>query len=85
MAIENDVHIVCLLCDPYRQSKIGLDLFDVLRAHDTEDILVTFFGETNTGGNRRQALSGRYSPVGIRPATADADIITILDKLSKKN
>ena len=85
MAIENDVHIVCLLCDPYRQSKIGLDLFDVLRAHNTEDILVAFFGDTNTDGNHRQALSGRYGPVGIRPATADADIITILDKLFKKN
>ena len=85
MAIENDVHIVCLLCDPYRQSQIGHDLFDVLKAHNTEDILVAFFGDTNTDGNRRQALSVRYGPVGIRPATADADIITILDKLSKKN
>jgi len=85
MAIENDVHIVCLLCDSYRRSQIGRDLFDVLRAHDTEDILVAFFGETNTGGNRCQAPGGRYPPVGIRPATADADIITILDKLSKKN
>jgi methylmalonyl-CoA mutase cobalamin-binding domain/chain len=85
MAIENDVHIVCLLCDSYRRSQIGRDFFDVLRAHNTEDILVAFFGDTNTDGNHRQALSGRYSPVGIRPATADADIITILDKLFKKN
>jgi len=85
MAIENDVHIVCLLCDPYRQSQLGHDLFDVLKAHNTEDILVAFFGDTNTDGNHRRALSGRYGPVGIRPATTVADIITILDKLSKKN
>ena len=82
MAIENDVHIVCLLCDSYRRSQIGRDFFDVLMAHNTEDILVAFFGDTNTDGNHRQALSGRYGPVGIRPATADADIDAILDKLT---
>ena len=82
MAIENDVHIVCLLCDPIRQSQIESDVSDVLRAHNTEDILVAFFGDTNTGGSRHQALSGRYGPVGFRPASADAAIDTILDKLT---
>jgi methylmalonyl-CoA mutase len=82
MAIENDVHIVCLLCDSCRRLQIDRDFFDVLMAHNTEDILVAFFGDTNTDGNHRQALSGRYGPVGIRPATADADIDAILDKLT---
>ena len=82
MAIENDVHMVCLLCDPDRQSQMGSDLFDVLRAQNSDDTLVVLFGDTYTGGNRRQAPGGRYAPVGIRPATADADIISILDKLS---
>ena len=82
MAIENDVHIVCLLCNPDRQSQMRSDLFDVLRAHNSNDILVAFFGDPHTGGNRRQAAGGRYPPVGIRAATADTDIITILDKLS---
>ncbi|MGW8187206.1 MAG: hypothetical protein ACWGNK_08060 [Desulfobacterales bacterium] len=81
MAIENDVHIVCLLCESDRQSQIESNLFDVLRAHNTEDILVAFFGDTNTGGNRRPVPGGRCGPVGIRPASADADIDTILDKL----
>ena len=82
MAIENDVHMVCLLCDPERQSQMESDLFDVLRAENSDDTLVVLFGDTYTGGNRCQAPGGRYAPVGIRPATADADIITILDKLS---
>ena len=82
MAIENDVHMVCLLCDPDRRSQIGNDLFDVLRTHNSNDTLVVFFGDPHTGGNRRQAPGGRYPPVGIRAATADTDIITILDKLS---
>jgi methylmalonyl-CoA mutase cobalamin-binding domain/chain len=82
MAIENDVHMVCLLCDPDRQSQIGSDLLDVLRVHNSDETLVVFFGDTLTGGSRYQAPGGRYPPVGIRPATADTDIITILDKLS---
>jgi hypothetical protein len=82
MAIENDVHMVCLLCDPDRQSQIGSDMLDVLRVHNSDDTLVVFFADTHTGGSRRQAPGGRYPPVGIRPATADTDIITILDKLS---
>ena len=85
MAIENDVHMVCLLCDPDRRSQIGNDLFEVLRAHNSNDTLVVFFGDLHKGGNRRQAPGGRCPPVGIRPASADADINTILDKLSKKN
>jgi methylmalonyl-CoA mutase cobalamin-binding domain/chain len=85
MAIENDVHIVCLLCEPLRQSQIESDVYEVLRAHNTENILVAFFGDTNTGGNRRQTLSGQYAPVGIRSASADADIGTIMEKLTKKN
>lgn len=82
MAIENDVHMVCLLCDTDRQSQIGSDMLDVLRVHNSDDTLVVFFADTHTGGSRRQAPGGRYPPVGIRPATADTDIITILDKLS---
>ena len=82
MAIENDVHMVCLLCDPERQPQMESDLFDVLRAHNTDDTLVVFFGDTHMGGDRRQGSGGRYGPVGIRPAAADADIITILDKLT---
>ena len=82
MAIENDVHIVCLLCDPDRQSRMGSDLFDVLRANDSDDTLVVLFGDMDPGGNRRQVPGGRYGPVEIRPATADTDFITILDKLS---
>ena len=82
MAIENDVHMVCLLCDPERQPQMESDLFDVLRAHNTDDTLVVFFGDTHLGGDRRQGSGGRYGPVGIRPAAADADIITILDKLT---
>ena len=82
MAIENDVHMVCLLCDPDRQSQTRSDLFDVLRANNSDDTLVVFFGDTHTGGNRRQAPDERYPPVVIRPATADTDIITILDNLS---
>jgi methylmalonyl-CoA mutase len=81
MAIENDVHMVCLLCDPERQSQMESDLSDVLRANNSDDLLVAFFGDTYTGGDRRQGSVGRYGPVGIRPAAADADIITILDKL----
>jgi hypothetical protein len=81
MAIENDVHMLCLLCDPDRQSQIGNDLFDVLRAHNNDDTLVVFFGDLHTGGNHRQAPGRRYPAVGIRPASADADINTILDKL----
>ena len=82
MTIENDVHMVCLLCDPDRRSQIGNDLFDVLRANNSDDILVVFFDDTHTDGNRRQVPGGRYPAVGIRPASADADINTILDKLS---
>jgi methylmalonyl-CoA mutase len=85
MAIENDVHMVCLLCDPERQSQMESDLFDVLRANNSDDLLVAFFGDTHTSGHRRQASGGRYGPVGIRPAVADADVISILDKLSQKN
>jgi methylmalonyl-CoA mutase len=81
MAIENDVHMVCLLGDPERQSQMESDLSDVLRANNSDDLLVAFFGDTYTGGDRRQGSVGRYGPVGIRPAAADADIITILDKL----
>jgi methylmalonyl-CoA mutase cobalamin-binding domain/chain len=82
MAIENDVHMVCLLCDPGRQSQMKSDLYDVLRANNSDDTLVVFFGDMDTGGNRRQAPGGRYPSVEIRPALADADINTILDKLS---
>jgi methylmalonyl-CoA mutase cobalamin-binding subunit len=82
MAIENDVHMVCLLCDSDRQSQTARDVFDVLRSHDSDDLLVAFFVDTRTGGDRRQVSGGRYGPVRIRPATADADIITILDKLT---
>ena len=82
MAIENDVHMVCLLCDPDRQSQMRSDLFDVLRANNSDDTLVAFFGDTHTGGDCLQASGGRYGPVEIRPAAADADIITILDKLT---
>jgi hypothetical protein len=58
------------------------DLFDVLKANNSDDLLVAFFDDTHTGGDCRQASGGRYGPVGIRPAAADADIITILDKLT---
>lgn len=85
MAIENDVHMVCLLCDFDRQPQIGNELIDALRAQNSDDILVAFFGDTHTSGNHRQAPSGRFGLIGIRPATADADIISILDKLIQKN
>ena len=51
MAIENDVHMVCLLCDPDQQSQVGSDLIDVLRTHNSSDILVAFFCGKHTGGN----------------------------------
>jgi methylmalonyl-CoA mutase cobalamin-binding domain/chain len=82
MAIENDVHMVCLLCDPERQSRMKSDLFDLLRANGSDDTLVVFFGDMDTGGNLRQTPGGRYRPVGFRPASADAAIDTILDKLT---
>ena len=81
MAIENDVHMVCLLCDPDRRSQVENDLFDVLGTYNNDDTLVVFFGDMNRGGNLRQAPGRRYPPVEIRPASADADINTILDKL----
>jgi methylmalonyl-CoA mutase cobalamin-binding domain/chain len=82
MAIENDVHMVCLLCDSDRQSQTARDVFDVLRSHDSDDILVAFFGDTHTRANPYRVPGEGNGSVGIRPATADADIITILDKLS---
>jgi methylmalonyl-CoA mutase len=82
MAIENDVHMVCLLGDTDQSAQMGNELMDALKAHDSDDILVTFFCDTNTGGYRHQNQGGRYGPVGIRLSTADADIISILDKLS---
>jgi methylmalonyl-CoA mutase len=82
MAIENDVHMVCLLSDPDRQPKVGNDLIDALRGLNSDNILVAFFGDTHTSGHHSRATSGRYLPVGIRPAAADTDIITILERLS---
>ena len=85
MAIENDVHMVCLLYDFDRQPQIGNELINALRAQNSDDILVAFFGDTHTSGNHRQAPSGRFGLIEIRPATADAGIISILDKLIQKN
>ena len=82
MAIENDVHMVCLLCDPDQQSQVGSDLIDVLRTHNSSDILVAFFCGKYTGGN---LPNGRFDPVRFRLDAADTDIIFILDKLTQKN
>ena len=82
MAIENDVHMVCLLCDPDQQSQVGSDLIDVLRTHNSSDILVAFFCGKYTGKN---LPNGRFDPVRFRLDAADTDIIFILDKLTQKN
>jgi methylmalonyl-CoA mutase len=82
MAIENDVHMVCLLCDPAQQSQMGSELIDALIDYESDAIMVAFFGDTHTGGIRRQAPSEQFGPVFIRPAAAEADIISILDKIS---
>ena len=83
MAIENDVHMVCLLCDSEHRLRVGSELLDVLRAHNCEDILVAFFCDTHASGNLRSTSSARFVPVGFYPATADTDITSILEKLSR--
>lgn len=85
MAIENDVHMVCLLCAPDRQSRMETEVIDVLTDHDRREVLVAFFGETHPAGNHRQTSAGRSGPVAIRAAAADADIIAILGKLTRQN
>ena len=82
MAIENDVHMVCLLCDSAQQAQMGSELIDALMNYKSDAIMVAFFGDTHTGGFRHQAPSGQFAPAVIRPAAAEADIISILDKIS---
>jgi methylmalonyl-CoA mutase cobalamin-binding domain/chain len=82
-AIENDVHMVCLFCDPEYQLQVGSELIDVLRAHNCEDILVAFFCDTHATGNRRPTSSAGFATVGFYPATAGTDITSILEKLSR--
>ena len=80
-AIENDVHMVCLLCESEHRLRVGSELIDVLRAHNCEDILVAFFCDTHASGTLRSTSSPRFVPVGCYPATADTDITSILEKL----
>jgi methylmalonyl-CoA mutase cobalamin-binding domain/chain len=82
-AIENDVHMVCLLCDSEHRLRVGSELIDVLRAHNCEDILVAFFCDMHASGTLRSTSSARFVPVGCYPATADTDITSILEKLSR--
>lgn len=80
MAIENDVHMVCLLCNPDQQSQMVSQLMDIQQAHGNGDILVAFFGDKPL-----PFPSGRTAPARIHPATTDADIISVLGKLAQKN
>lgn len=80
MAIENDVHMICLLGDHTRQLPSGSELPAILQALGSGDILVAHFGdEPLTIPNRRTV------PARIRPATAAADIVSALEKLTQKN
>ena len=81
-AIDNDVHMICLLNDGEHQSQVGNDLIDFLKAHNCEDILVIFSGHPGAIENLRPAYSGRFAPIGFYPVTAESDILSILDKLS---
>jgi methylmalonyl-CoA mutase cobalamin-binding domain/chain len=85
MAIENDVHMVCLLCDPDQQPQMEGEVTDALRSFNSDDILVAFFGGTHTDGNHGHVPSGQFARLGIRLASADSDILLILDKLFQAN
>ena len=82
MAVENDVHMVCLLGDPDQQSAVGREVIAALRSYNSDDILVACYGETHADDNQHQSLGPVTGAVGIRPAAADGDIISILNKLS---
>lgn len=82
MAIENDVHMVCLLCDPDRRVQMEIDVFEALGADNSDDILVAFFVDTHTDDSPRKFPGEQPDTAGIKASRADADIIKILDKLS---
>ena len=82
MAIENDDHMICILCDTDRISQIGEDVIDALQSHKSDDILVALFSDSYTGDSHCRVAKQRGGPVGMRPAEAEADIIAILDMLS---
>jgi methylmalonyl-CoA mutase cobalamin-binding domain/chain len=82
MAIENDVHMVGLLCDPDRQAQMENDVFESLEAKNSDDILVAFFVDIHTGDSPRKVPGERPGTGEIRASSADVDIIKILDKLS---
>jgi hypothetical protein len=58
------------------------DVFEALRANNSDDILVAFFVDAHTGGSSRKVPGERPGTAGIKASRADADIVNILDKLS---
>jgi methylmalonyl-CoA mutase cobalamin-binding domain/chain len=83
MAIENDVHMICLLGNGDRIGQTASEIIDSLRRHMCDDILVVLFRDAHEADVLHQVPDRRSHPFVIRPREIGKDISTILDFLSQ--
>lgn len=81
-AIENDVHLVCLLGDSDRQPSLAGQVIDALRHLNSDDIRVAIFCAACPGRHNGKA-NGPRALLEIHPQSADSDIIAIMNSFSQ--
>lgn len=85
MAVENDVHMVCLLCHPDQREQVRSDLIDALESHNSSDILVTFFGDDDRGIVPGHTSGAKFDPARLGSAAVDTGFFSFLNNLTEKN
>jgi methylmalonyl-CoA mutase len=79
MAIENDVHLVCLVCAYDRYPSTAYELADALAQMDGGHILVAVFGDIPKEFHF-SSKAGRKNLINFNPHTAD-EVVVFLEKL----
>lgn len=80
MAIENDVHFVCLVCASDHYPSTACELADALMQMDGGHILVAVLGDIPKEF-RFSSQADRQNFINFNPRTAD-EVITFLEKLA---
>lgn len=79
MAIENDVHLVCLVCKPDQYPSTAVELAEGLRDQGCGHILVTVAGDI-PADNHCDLLSNSSNLINFNPKTTN-EVIALLERL----
>jgi methylmalonyl-CoA mutase cobalamin-binding domain/chain len=81
-AMENDVHLICLLGDPDRQPSLAGEVIDALRHLNSDDIRLAIFRAA--APERRNGMDSEPRELlEIHLESADSDILAIMNSLSQ--